>query len=129
MNAKINVNSNLKLILEKYARLAMFEDCDIKSPESPDPAGDTPFHMAAYSGDIEAVRIMFPYISDINFGGDNGDTPLHYAIMNRNPELARFLILNGADVLKKNDYGDTPIEDMEDHEIFRELLIELKNGI
>jgi hypothetical protein len=41
MNAKINVNSNLKLILGKYARLAMLEDCDIKSPESPDPAGDT----------------------------------------------------------------------------------------
>ena len=126
MNAQIPVNNALKLILEKYAQLAMFENCDIKSPESADPAGDTPFHIAAYDGDIEAIKIMLPCISDINIKGDNGDSPLHYAIMNNKPEIVRLLILNGADVMKKNDYGDTPIDAMKDNEIFQNLLLELK---
>ncbi len=125
MNVKTNAIGDLNLILEKYVQLAMFENCDIKSPESSDQAGDTPFHMAADGGDIKAVKIMLPYISDINFGCDNGDTPLHYAIMNKNSQMVRFLIVNRANVRKKNDYGDTPIEDMEDNEIFQTLLSEL----
>lgn len=126
MNAEKTVNSELKLILNKYAKLDMFEGYDIRSPDSPGPDGDTPFHMAAYDGDIVATELMLPYISDINFGGDIGNSPLHYAVMNKKPEMAKFLISKGADVTKENDYGDTPIEDMESKEVFRELLVELK---
>ena len=127
MNAESNANSDLKLIMEKYANLSMFEGYDIQFPDSPGPDGDTPFHMVAYDGDVAAAELMLPYIPDINFGGDIGNSPLHYAVTNKKLEMARFLILKGADVTKKNDYGDTPIEDMQDSEIFRELLIELKS--
>ena len=119
-------NSALKLIMEKYASLDMFEGYDIRSPESPGQDGDSPFHMVAYDGDISAAKLMLPYISNINFGGDNGNSPLHYAVMHKKPEMARFLISNGADVTAKNDYGDTPIEYMEDDEVFRVVLTELK---
>jgi ankyrin repeat protein len=120
MNA--DVQSDLQSILRKYAEMDMFSGYDIVSPESPGPDGDTPFHMIAYDGDVEAAKIMLPYISDINFGGDIGNSPLHYAVLNDKFEMARFLILNGADRMKKNDYGDTSVDFMEGKDEFHDFL-------
>lgn len=118
MNA---ANDALLSVLKKYAELDMFSDCEIVSPESRGPDGDTPFHMAAYDGDIDSARTMLPYITDINFQGDIGNTPLHYAVLSNKPEMARFLIQHGADIAKENDYGDTPIDFMEGKEAFRDF--------
>ena len=101
MSAKTPVNSALQSIIKRYADLDMFDGYEIVSPDSVGPDGDTPFHMAAFDGDIEAVKIMLPYVSNIDAGGDLGNSPLHYAIMHHQPEMARFLILNGADIAKK----------------------------
>jgi hypothetical protein len=126
LNAQKPASEALRLILEKYAQLAMFEGCNIHTPESRDPAGDTPFHMVAYDGDVEAAKIMLPYVSNINFAGDNGDSPLHYAVMNQKLEMAKFLIENGANPRQENDFGDTPIETMGEVAIFQALLGKIK---
>ena len=128
MNAKIPANEALRIILEKYAQLAMFEDYDIQSPESLGPAGDTPFHMVAYDGDVDAAKIMLPYISNINLGGDIGNSPLHYAVMNKKIDMIRFLVMNGADLVQRNDYGDTPLKEMEEDVFFRDILNETGMG-
>ena len=118
MSATTPANSELQSVIKKYADLDMFAGYEIVSPDSPGPDGDTPFHMAAFDGDIEAAKIMLPYVSNIDSSGDLGNSPLHYAVMHHHPEMARFLILNGADVAKKNDYGDTPIDYMEGEDEF-----------
>lgn len=123
MNAATHVNKDLNTILKKYAALDMFADCEIVSPESRGSDGDTPFHMAAYDGDIDAVRVMLPWVANIDVEGDIGNSPLHYAVLNNKPDMARFLIRHGADCGKKNDYGDTPRDFMEGKESFQNFAI------
>ena len=126
MNAEINANNELKLVLEKYAKLDMFQGYEITSPLSAGPDGDTPFHMAAFDGDLDAVKLMLPFVKNINLGGDNGNSPLHYAVMHKQPAMAKYLMSNGASPEQKNDYGDTPAEYMVGDEIFSDLLAVLK---
>lgn len=118
MNVKNRAKSELDEILRKYAALDMFAGYEIHTPTSHGPDGDTPFHMVAYDGDIEAAKTMLPHVEDINLPGDIGNSPLHYAVLNNKPEMAAFLILNGANVSQKNEYGDTPIDFMDENEAF-----------
>ncbi len=118
MIVKNRANSEVDLILGKYAALDMFAGYEIRTPTSPGPDGDTPFHMVAYDGDIEAAKTMLSYVDNINLAGDIGNSPLHYAVLNNKPEMAEFLISNGADVMLKNEYGDTPIDFMDGNEAF-----------
>lgn len=116
------MDQDLSSIMQAYARMAMFEDCNIQSPASPCPDGDTPFHMAVFGGDLVAVTRMLAGIDNINMQGDMGTTPLHYAVMKGHTEIARFLILHGADVHQKDDYGDTPMDGMRDDAAFRAIV-------
>ncbi|PRC90612.1 ankyrin repeat domain-containing protein [Solimicrobium silvestre] len=122
---KNHANDKLENILRKYAALDMFEGYPINSPTSPGPDGDTPFHIAAYDGDIDGVKIMLPYVNDVNLKGDVGNTPLHYAISNRQLLMVEALISSGANVNLGNDYGDTPIDYMEGDEMFLPILAKL----
>ena len=85
---------------------------------------DTPFHIAAYDGDIDAVKIMLPYVNDMNLKGDIGNTPLHYAISSRQLPMVEMLIYSGANLGQGNDYGDTPLSYMEGDELFSQVLRE-----
>jgi hypothetical protein len=118
----------LEDVLRKYASLDMFEGYPITSPTSPGPDGDTPFHMAAYDGDLEAVRTMIPHVPDVNMQGDIGNTPLHYAVSNRQLAMVEELLAYGADPAKGNDYGDTPLEYMASEPMFTQLLNRLKSA-
>lgn len=104
----------LNAILKYYADLDMFAGYDIQTPVSLGPAGDTPFHMVAYDGDVEAAKLMLPFVHDLDMAGDNGYSPLHYAVSHNQLAMADFLIAAGADPTRKNDYGDTPIDLMDD---------------
>lgn len=119
---KNHANDELENALRKYAELDMFEGYRITSPTSLGPDGDTPFHIAAYDGDIEGVKIMLPYVNNINLRGDIGNTPLHYAISNRRLPMVELLIHSGANLRQGNDYGDTPLSYMEGDELFSQIL-------
>jgi ankyrin repeat protein len=121
-----HVKDDLQEILRKYASLDMFEGYEINSPISPGPDGDTPFHIAAYDGNVDAVNVMLPYVNDINLPGDIGNTPLHYAVSGRHLDMVEFLIFNGADFNRGNDYGDTPIDYMSEDKLFSNILLKLK---
>lgn len=123
---KNHANSQLEVVLRKYAALDMFEGCEITTPMSSNADGDTPFHIAAYDGDIQALETMLPYVKDIDLKGDIGNTPLHYAISNKQLPMAKLLIKYGASLYLGNDYGDTPMEYMENDETFSSLIEELK---
>ena len=101
MNVKNRAKNELDRILKKYADLDMFFGYEIREPTSPGPDGDTPFHIAAYDGDVEAAKTMLPHVSNIDLPGDLGNSPLHYAILNNKPEMAEFLITSGANAWQK----------------------------
>jgi ankyrin repeat protein len=123
---KNHASRQLESVLKKYASLDMFEGCLISSPSSSNEDGDTPFHIAAYDGDMEGIATMLPYIHDINIKGDIGNTPLHYAISNRQLDMVEALITYGANINQGNDYGDTPMDYMKDEEEFSTIVAKLK---
>lgn len=109
----MTASDDLSALVKRYADLDMFQGYSITSPDSPGPDGDTPFHMAAYDGDVDAARIMLPFVADINAKGDIGNSPLHYAVLNNQVEMAKFLIEVGASIDQPNEDGDTPWDYME----------------
>ncbi len=118
-------NCELEQVLKYYADLCMFDGYTISSPDSRGPADDTPFHMAAYDGDVKVIQVMLPYLDDINLRGDNGYTPLHYAISTRQLAAVEALIANSACLYQTNDYGDTAIDLMQDEPCFAALVVRL----
>jgi Ankyrin repeats (3 copies)/Ankyrin repeats (many copies) len=65
--------------------------------------GGNPLHGAAYSGNLEVVRILIEYDpACINARDDDGDTPLQWAsqghILHRDGSVFRLLLEHGADV-------------------------------
>jgi len=114
--------ARLVIALEYYKKIAMFEDYEITSPISQGMDGDTPFHMAAYDGNLSFIKDMLPFVPDINIEGDIGNTPLHYAVMKAHLEAVQFLLNNGADIFKENDYGYTPLDYMESEAIFEQMV-------
>ena len=60
---------------------------------------DDSIHIAAHSGDIEAVKQHLAAGTDVNGLGIHGDaTPLYWAADGHHPEIVELLIANGADV-------------------------------
>ncbi|WP_028104810.1 ankyrin repeat domain-containing protein [Pseudoduganella violaceinigra] len=88
-----DASDELTALVSRYAALDMFSGYTINAPDSPRLDGDTPFHMVAFDGDIEAAKIMLPYVADINASGDFGCSPLLYAVMKS--KLFPFVVSRG----------------------------------
>ena len=68
-----------------------------------------PIHVAAESGNIEAVKQHIAAGTDVNAkSGGIGWTLLHHAADRK--KVAEFLLLKGADVNAKDDNGRTPLD-------------------
>ncbi len=103
-----NKDQALKLI-KKYQTMAVFENEKLVSLDQHAKFdGDTPFHVAAYDGNIEDLKFMLLCGINVNILGDIGNTALHYAVMTEQIEAINFLINMGASLKIKNEYGDLP---------------------
>lgn len=102
--------SDIDSVLKKYASMPIFEFTQIDSPESGDLAGDTPFHCAAFCGELADLEVMLPYVKDIDVPGDIGNTALHYAAMGKHKNVIDFLLKNGANINIENEWGETAKE-------------------
>ncbi|XP_049875100.1 ankyrin repeat and SOCS box protein 3-like [Pectinophora gossypiella] len=65
-----------------------------------------PFHLACYKGCYDTIKVLYPFVTDINQQSTNGDTPLILAVQGYNDDVVRFLLKNGADPHIKNVFGE-----------------------
>lgn len=77
--------------------------------ERPDSLGNHPLHVAAYSGQVEAVELLLKLGANINARGDMRRTPLHYAALEEEPCVAEVLITHKADLAPVDAHGFTPL--------------------
>lgn len=95
---KVDSRKTMDELLQPFREMAMFEDCELTSPESTCPWGDAPVHVAAYENNVETLRAFLPFVHDLNIKGELQLTPLHSAILHGSVEAADMLIAAGADV-------------------------------
>ncbi|HEX8576872.1 MAG TPA: ankyrin repeat domain-containing protein [Flavobacterium sp.] len=69
----------------------------------------TPLCQAVIKGDLETVKKMIEFGSDIN-EASNGMTPLMFAARYNNVEVIELLLANGANPNIKNDKGFTALK-------------------
>lgn len=73
-------------------------------------APDVDLHMAALTGNLEAIQQHIQAGSDLNLREPTrGSTPLITAIVFDKPEVAKALIDAGADINLQNNEGSTPL--------------------
>ena len=73
-------------------------------------APDISIHLAARTGNIEAVKQHLAAGTDVNVKDTNRWTPLHYAAWKGHKKIVVTLIAKGADVNALNNKGDTPLD-------------------
>lgn len=96
--------------LSRYRALDMFRDYEVNAFDQPGMDGDMPLHIAAFSGDIEGLRIMLPLVRSIDLPGGIGNTALHYAVLGGRAAAVELLLTFGANPSVRNDYGDAPLD-------------------
>lgn len=117
--------SKLEIFFAKLRSLGSFESIPIITVHTVDSTGDTPLHIAAIWGDVEAIDVLLEAGADIDAKGDMGCTPLHYAIGQKKVEAAKRLISHGASLDVKDEMSDgwTPVDKarFSDNEEIRKL--------
>lgn len=129
MDANRN-NAVLQDLLAEFREMDMFYDCVIVAPESPCSDGDTPLHVIARDGNLDLLKKILPFVTNIDVVGDCGYTPLHCAVMRRHPEVVKVLLAHGADPERLADYGESAITLMEDEDRceFADILREIRRS-
>ncbi|KAJ4447087.1 hypothetical protein ANN_09076 [Periplaneta americana] len=63
----------------------------------------SPLHLAAQSGSLKCVKLLFENKSNLTSVDEVDNTALHYAAMSGSADCVKFLIDNGADLLAVNN--------------------------
>lgn len=65
---------------------------------------------AAFSGQIDTVKLLIERGADINAGGTNDKPPLTWAIESGRRDVAEFLLKKGASLDVRDSSGSTPVD-------------------
>lgn len=85
-------------------------DTELTGPNVKSCLNNTPLHVAAVRGDIEAIEILLEAGADINAVGEGGYTPLHEAIAQGHVEAVRTFIAHRAAIDIDNEDGSSPYD-------------------
>lgn len=115
-------------LLERIAELPAFEAHCPLTARSQTCVGETPLHVAAVWGDLDAINLLVDAGADINAIGDRGYTPLHEAVEQGNVQAVKLLLKRGARADIQNEMAMTPmsIAMLKDAEELVQLLKESK---
>ena len=83
------------------------EAVNLEAPKAKAP--DISILVAAYEGNIEAVKQHLAAGTDVNAKDEDGYTLIHAVAGGGDKEIAELLIANGADVNAKRNDGETPL--------------------
>ncbi|KAL8894462.1 MAG: hypothetical protein Q9192_004298 [Flavoplaca navasiana] len=87
-----------KFLIEKGADPTSFVD------------GETPIHVAARNGNVEAIRSLLKHGVSPNIRDEHGNTPIHRAAFSEHleaNEMIEVLVDNGADLTAQNHAGES----------------------
>jgi peptidoglycan/LPS O-acetylase OafA/YrhL len=84
------------------------DDVDVNAPNAAED-GDTPLHVAAFTGDVEMVEVLLERGAAVN-AVSVGGRPIEYAVFFGNEEVADVLVAAGADDLRPAGGGWTDID-------------------
>lgn len=120
-------NAALKALLAKRPALTFLEACgvgdtaEITAQLKRDPKlattwarwGWSPLHLAAFSGDPEAVRLLLDRGVEVNARAHTRfkNTPLQAALLAGQVATAKLLLARGADPLVRQAHGFTPLQE------------------
>ncbi len=103
------MSPGLSSVLKKIqaANLPMFDRVTLTGPNvRSNGFGETPLHVVAFWGDVDATRVLIQEGGLIDVPGEDGCTPLHEATMQGHLEVVRLLLASGADRNLKSEFGD-----------------------
>lgn len=72
----------------------------------PDKKGNTPFMNACAYGSLDFIKLMLPFVTDINMVNSDGATALMLATQNNSAESVSFLMENGSNAYLKDNNGN-----------------------
>jgi ankyrin repeat protein len=101
---------SLETLLKTIDELPAFEAIKPLTVKSKNCLNETPLHVAAIWGDVEAIRLLVGAGADINAAGEHGHTPLQEAVGQHKIEAVKILLELGADPSIKNEWGETAEE-------------------
>jgi len=102
------MNPALADVLEQIRRadLPQFMGVNLDGPNIRSlTSGETPLHILAIWGDVEAAKVLLDAGADIDALGEEDHTPLHEAIHQRHIEMVRLLVGRGADLQRPCSFG------------------------
>ena len=73
-------------------------------------SGETPLHLAAFSGHVEAIKALVQLGANKEAKNVNGRTPLHAAAFNGHVEAIKALEQLGAQIDAQAANGETPLK-------------------
>lgn len=119
----------LKRLLARFDDYHTFEGCELTCPESHGIDDDTPLHVAAFNNDVELLKGLMPFVTNIDVLGDIGLTPMANAVINEGFEAVVYLLSCGADPMILDEVGDSVLEIMKRRPIFNELVEQIESGM
>ncbi|CAM0117618.1 patatin-like phospholipase family protein [Rhabdochlamydiaceae symbiont of Dictyostelium giganteum] len=91
------------LLQEKYGKT-------LELLEMTDPVGRTPLQLAAFLGDLYAIRYLYEQYTRLNEGDlEAGGTAVHYAVQGGQPDAIQLLDYLGASLVSPDDEGRAPL--------------------
>lgn len=101
---------DLAQVLEKIRRANLWEFMGVEV-NGPNVRGSsfnqTPLHVVAVWGDVDAARILLDAGAEIDVSGEGDFTALHEAILQEHVEMVRLLVARGADLQRRCEFGST----------------------
>lgn len=104
-------------------KLALLQDHGFKFG-TPQANGNTLYHLALMTNDLDAVKFVQPYAADVNAKNIEGNAPLHIAAMKaKNLDILEYLLSIGAKKSTVTDFEETAYDLALENELLQQQKI------